>query len=705
MHVSVGLLLAVLALATYSNAFDAAFTLDSTATIGDSARVHAVTAENLKLILTQSYWWPTVLSRVYRPLTTLSFLVNYAVLGNGQRPAGYHWVNLGLHWANGLLLYLLVLQLGGTRLTACFAGALFVVHPIATEAVTYLVGRSDLLATAAVLGGVLLYIRCQVAPRKLWWRIAFVLAAIAGIFSKENGATLLGVVMLYDVLFRLDAADAASLRRLARCAGDGWVLVLPALALRVVMDAWLARAPGPLPNSFHDNVLVAADFLTGRFTAIKVIGQQLWQLLWPARLCWDYSVDEIPLFGWSLSRWPDQQAILALLVLGAIAVASLARWRRAPAAVFFAGFFVVTLLPTSNLVVLVYATRADRFLYLPSSGAAACAALAASAGAAGVGRWWARRFGARPRWPTWAAVGLVAAAVVSLGVRSHVRNRDWQDQATLCAHDARSCPNSFRLHTCVATQLYFSDRRANIDAAISEAETALAILERTAPTPDAVPGTVLENLGQYYATKAGLVPAAERGPWDVKSVRALERAVAAQDRVSAAFIDSERRRGRRAEDIPTIGTPNLALVYQTLGQGYLQLGEPRKAIDALAYARRLVPGTAAVHSALAAAYAAAGDNENAILSLLETFLCDKSRQDVWPRLYALYQQVDPGGCAFVQAAGQYRFNHDCPIVHRDICAALQRQVDAFRATGDLEVVLRLRDAAVAVHGCDALAAP
>ena len=89
-------------LLAYSNSFSAGFSLDSRGILLED-RIRAATGENLQLILGHTYWWPYGESGLYRPLATLSYLFNYAVLGNGERSAGYHWVNFLLHVCNVLL--------------------------------------------------------------------------------------------------------------------------------------------------------------------------------------------------------------------------------------------------------------------------------------------------------------------------------------------------------------------------------------------------------------------------------------------------------------------------------------------------------------------------------------------------------------------------------------------------------------------------
>src|SRR5579859_4594206 len=97
--------LGLVALLAYANSFTGEFALDNKLIILQDPRLTAVNAEHLQQIFQQGYWWPNITSELYRPLTTLSYLFNYSVLGNGPRPTGYHIANFLLHWANVVLLF------------------------------------------------------------------------------------------------------------------------------------------------------------------------------------------------------------------------------------------------------------------------------------------------------------------------------------------------------------------------------------------------------------------------------------------------------------------------------------------------------------------------------------------------------------------------------------------------------------------------
>src|SRR5215471_18100910 len=89
--------LGAIALAAHVNSFSNGFAMDANTLVLKDPRIREASAANLKLIFQNDYWWPTYTLGVYRPLTTLSYLVNWSVLGNGDSAAGYHVVNFLMH--------------------------------------------------------------------------------------------------------------------------------------------------------------------------------------------------------------------------------------------------------------------------------------------------------------------------------------------------------------------------------------------------------------------------------------------------------------------------------------------------------------------------------------------------------------------------------------------------------------------------------
>jgi hypothetical protein len=88
--------LILVTLLAYSNSFRAGFAMDNRGLLLEDPRIRLSTRANVSDILQHTYWWPYGESGLYRPVTTLSYLFNYSILENGERPLGYHVVNFSL---------------------------------------------------------------------------------------------------------------------------------------------------------------------------------------------------------------------------------------------------------------------------------------------------------------------------------------------------------------------------------------------------------------------------------------------------------------------------------------------------------------------------------------------------------------------------------------------------------------------------------
>jgi len=630
--------LLAIALAAYANSFGLGLAQDSKAIVTEDARLQTATADNLQLILTKNYWWPKAGDGLYRPVTTLSLLFNYAVLGNGPNAAGYHVVNFLLHAINVWLLYELALAMFRRASPAFFAAALWAVHPIGTEAVTSIVGRADLLAAMSVLGGLLLYIR----HRNRWAPAALFAIACAGVFAKENAAVLLGLMLLWDLSFGEGTAGATGRWRSYAAVAASLVI------LAVVRHAVLGGLPPDEPV-YVDNPLRGADFWTARWTAIGLVGLDLRLVLFPLTLSCDRSFDTI-----RLATFADPWAWLSLLVSIAILATVLRRYRQDRLAFWAAGFFGIALLPTSNLIFPIGATIAERFLYLPS---VAFAVLAAGL----VFRLMNQQY---------AKVALIALLAL-FTVRTLARNPAWNDDVSLASADLPAAPRSFRLHDMMAKALFDKDARGNIDRIIAEQEASWKIL---APLPPArstsFPPTFL---GVYYATKADMVDPAERRTWYEKSRDILLKAREIS-RVLEKAYDGE----QRAHGSLTVRAANPQL-YLNLGNAYMNLGDYEDAAEAMRYAKGVNPRTLEVYDGLSLAYSASGNFPMAVITMEEKALVDNFQLATMGAIRDLYRKISDGACAFVQRGAGWQFNLEgCPRVKSDVCAAFAGLAQAYR---------------------------
>jgi Flp pilus assembly protein TadD len=310
----------------------------------------------------------------YRPLVTLSFMVDYQLWGG--RPAGYHLTNLVLHLAVTLLFYLVCGWLMAWRATgsalaraqahsppaahrwvALCAALLFAVHPSRAEAVTWISGRSEVLAALFLLAALALFQRALTARRRLLvWAWA---AYVAAVLCKESALVLAALVPALD-WFLVSGGDR---RRFFRHAG--WchlplaVISVAYLAARLILQA---HALGPRPDaSLASHLLLVASTLS-RYAAL---------LLDPYHP--SIQVGAFEDLHASASRVVPAVALLLLFLLALWW--ALRRSRRDLAFALVALAIVVA--PVSNVVPLsLHVLAAERFLYLPLAALAVLAAFA-----------------------------------------------------------------------------------------------------------------------------------------------------------------------------------------------------------------------------------------------------------------------------------------------------------------------------------------
>lgn len=555
----------------YSNCFESGLVFDNAAIIGNDPRIRATTAENVGLIFTKEYWYPQNTSGLYRPLATLSYLFNYAVLGEGTQPGGYHAINLALHLANIALVYALGLMILEQPLAAFALAALWMLHPLLVESVTNIIGRADLLAAFGVLAGLACHIRQRAAEgrKRLAWITALVAAQTIGLFSKESAAILPGVLALYD--FTWPRAQRWRDRLIPYAA-----LVLPFglfFALRSRIDTHLEVR-------FSENVLAGAGFWTARITAVKVLGKFLWLFFWPDRLSADYSVNAVPLFGWNLANWEDQKALVALLSCAAL-VAVAIRFRDRRPLFFFVGFFFLALAPTANLIFPIGTIMAERFMYLPAIALCACTVIATNE----LGRKFS--FLKRP-WLRWIAL---AALCLAFGMRTWARNLDWRDSVALWSSATAIYPDCARAHYGLGVALA---EKSGFAGAIAEFEAALRIRPDYPHARISLGNALARDPARWKEAIAQYEAALQSDPGNADAHYNLGNVLA---RVP------DRARDALAEWQTAIRlNPGMAEAHYNLATEYIQLGQFADAIPEFEAAIRIKPDYVDAHNNLAGVY-------------------------------------------------------------------------------------------------------
>jgi tetratricopeptide (TPR) repeat protein len=665
--------LCAITLLVYSNSFRSGFVFDNYFLILHDPRIVEATARNMQQIWQHTYYWPQWESGLYRPVTTLSYLLNYALLGEGDHPAGYHWFNFSLQALNVLLVFGVSLRLVRKFWPSALIAAVWAVHPVLTESVTNIIGRSDLLAGAAILSGFLLYLKSTESRgwHRAAWLIGLGAVTAAGVFSKESAVMIVGVIALFELTWWKE-------RREIRGFVLGCAAMAPAiLAMLYQRAVVLAASPAP-DNPFTSNPLFGADFFQARLTAIAVMARYLWLLVWPARLSADYSYHVIPLAGGGLRDW------IAWCVVVAVFAAGCLQFTRNKVLFFFSAFALVTFLPSSNLLFSIGTIMAERFLYLPAIGFAACLVL---------GIFYAgERTGARAAAPV-----LLCVIVAALGIRTWERNRDWQDHVTLWTSTVATVPDSYKAHEDLSWALFESDpTHANLPRVLEEAEKSLAILD---PLPDARNAPQVYALAAtYYRTEGDLLlrlgpdGQPEISPASLaayqRALQILKRGIS-MDRVHEdAYMQRERARGKSEAELPPEGFIDL---YKELSNVSMRLGDPQTALGGAMYAHKLDPEDQRIYLALSGINFTLGRTDEAATMLVEGLLVSGSpaTPEFLGPLQDLYRSgLDPKGCAISGGAHGQSINGSCEPVHSEICMAAADLLAIYRRNQRSDLVGR-----------------
>lgn len=514
------LLVAGLSLAVYANSIPNGFALDDLVVVRDNPQL---VDPDWTGLFARPYWPVAEPSGYYRPVTVVSLALNRVLTGAG--PAGFHTVNTLLHALASLLVWFWARGLGMRRPTALLAAALFAVHPIHTEAVANISGRSDLLSAAFVLLAWLAHARARKAepPRpRIAWITAAVLAYFAATLSKEN-AVLAPALFLFDDLLRRRETG----RTLVWAAYGGYAVSLAAnLALR-------ARALGGLRGAanalFLDNPVLDAPAGERIATGLWAQVRHLALFVWPVPLSSDYSYAAV-----AIVRGLADPRLWAGLALLGVTVALVAwGWRRDRTVALAVAVTAVFLLPASNLLFPAGGLVAERLLYLPSAGLCLLAGHLAAAGMA-------RGGGTKT-----ALVAVSVAVLLALSARTVVRNPDWKDNASLALHDVAVQPRSAKLQAGAALVLH---ERGDLAGAERHYREAVGIWPEYAQMHNNL-GVLLEETGRIEEAVESYRRASALAPHNPAPYKALAPLLLQLGRVDEAIAAYDAGAARDPADV------------------------------------------------------------------------------------------------------------------------------------------------------------
>ncbi|HET7826024.1 MAG TPA: hypothetical protein VFK90_11855, partial [Anaeromyxobacter sp.] len=390
----------------------------------------------------------------------------------------------------------------GAATAALAAGLLFALHPLQTQAVTYVVQRLASLAALLYVGAALAYARSGTAAtparRAALYALALLLAALA-LFTKENAVTLPLALLALDLAF-LPGGARRRLLRLAPFAALALLVLAAFLSPRGAVAAAAAeyREAGAAPG-----LPTWASYL---LTQPRVVLAYLRLLVLPV----GQNVDPDPPLAASALEPGVLLAAAALAVILGVPAALAWRRRRSGLArvVLFSIAWLAAGLAVESSVVPLADAMAEHRMYLPSAGLFAGAGVALAWGLARLS----------PAGRRWAVAG-AAACAVALGAATFARNAVWRDRRTLWTDALQKSPGKSRPYVYVAQDLI--DR--------GDAPGAVALLRRAAALASPAPhvfltlGVAYEKLGRPADAESAYREGIRRGGG---SLRGAHRALA-----------------------------------------------------------------------------------------------------------------------------------------------------------------------------------
>ena len=334
---------------------------------------------------------------LYRPLTTLSFRLDYLVSQLTQTQVSpesarvFHLTSLALAGVSALLLGSLARALGCSTLISLAVAALFAVHPARSDAAFWISGRAESLMTLFSLAAL-----CVASRGSRGWRAPVTaLAAAAAFLSKEQGAVL---ILLIPLLPSLEARDR-------------WRHLLWSGAVITGLFLWRWQVLGGLGPQGDDQVLIGTGWLERLEFSVAALADYIGLMFWPHPLLNEY---DVPIGG--LSAWQG------LSVCGFLAVAAWGALRRDMKVLFALGLFLLPLAPVLNLFYRTGETFAVRFMTLPTAGFVLFLAFS---------------FSRMPR----VATAVLLGATVAGGVSSWERSLDFRNELALSDAQLRDGPD------------------------------------------------------------------------------------------------------------------------------------------------------------------------------------------------------------------------------------------------------------------------
>ena len=600
-----------------------------------------------------SWAFTTFYESNWHPLTWLSHMMDVELFG--LMPAGHHLVNVFIHIANTILLFLILKRMTSAVWQSAFVAALFALHPLHVESVAWVAERKDVLSAffwILTIGAYAQYAEKPNAQRYLLTLLFFIL----GLMSKPMIVTLPFTLLLLDYWplkrFSFDrqgdtqevlTTGAVNRRKKKRkgqssdsnkisAPSESIPSLFPSVQIRPLL---LEKIPLLILSAASSIITYVAQQKGGAMESLqnlplmeRIANATVAYIIYLFKMCWPLNL--AVLYPHPVT-YPIWQSLGAAFLLTVITLSAIAWVRRFP--YFTMGWFwyLITLIPVIGLVQVGVQAWADRYTYIPLVGIF----MAMAWGISELTKQWSYRN----------KILSISAGIVIflLTVLSWQQIQFWKDDFSLYPHAIRVTENNDMAHNNLGTTYY---NKGDLDRAMRHYRVAVEINPQKSGTYYNM-GNVLADQGHFQEAMDQYAKALQFQPSNVaahndfgnvlmlqgrydKAIEHLQEAI----RIAPDYAKSHgllghifAEQGKRQEAIKHYKmalqiNPKLVDVHYNLGTLLANQGQMDEATRHFAMAVQLDPNYAKAHNNLGMALLIQGRIDNAIFHFQEALRAD-----------------------------------------------------------------------------------
>ena len=332
----------------YSNTLNASWQLDDYYHIVQNPKIH-LNKLNFNSLTATFFTGPD--NQLYRALPCLSFALNWYF--GADNVFGYHIINIAVHIITAFMLFLsLTLLLKAPKLIpelkqnaysiSLLAAVLWAVHPIQTQAVTYIVQRMALMAAMFYIIGLFFYIKARLSPvrfKRIIYYSCSLMAYAFALLSKENAVMMPLSVLLLEIIFFSGNLFFYILKRQS----FKKILLITGIVLIFIQIFLFSDILHFLNKGYDGRLFTLAERL---LTEPRIILKYIFQIFYPVSSI--YSIEhDVSISTSLLTPWTT---IPAILINVAIIAGAIIQYKKMPLLSFAILFFYVNHIVESTVI-------------------------------------------------------------------------------------------------------------------------------------------------------------------------------------------------------------------------------------------------------------------------------------------------------------------------------------------------------------------